>query len=179
MSYNYDFYIDTVQYAKKTWINTFVQHEEIKTALNDFVDGQTEYTKTAVKLGSDVTSRMVAESVNQFKNMAKIDWTKSAVEIDRRAIGVRREVEGDAALAGVVVPEVERAVGVLDVLVERADAPLGHAARRLHLHHVRAEVGHELAAPLAELVRELEHAHAGERARDGGLVSRHAICLRG
>ena len=79
MSYNYDFYIDTVQNAKKTWINTFVQQEEIKTALNDFVDGQTEYTKTAVKLGSDVTSRVVAESVNQFKNLAKIDWTKFMV----------------------------------------------------------------------------------------------------
>jgi hypothetical protein len=79
MSTNYDFYIDTFQNAKKTWINTFVQHEEIKTALNDFVDGQTEYTKTAVKLGSDVASRVVAESVNQFKNMAKIDWTKFMV----------------------------------------------------------------------------------------------------
>lgn len=44
--------VDTVQSAKKQFVSTFVQHEQIKNALNGFVDAQTQYTKDAITAGS-------------------------------------------------------------------------------------------------------------------------------
>ena len=75
-----------------------------------------------------------------------------------------RHVQGDAALAGVVVPEVEAALGVRHILVERADLALGGAAGRLDLDHVGALVGHELRGPLADLAPNLDHAQVAEGA---------------
>jgi len=43
--------VDTIQNGKKQFVSTFVQHEGISKALNDFVDSQTKYTKSAVDAG--------------------------------------------------------------------------------------------------------------------------------
>ena len=43
--------VDTIQEGKKKFVETFVQHEGIAKALNDFVDSQTKYTKSAVDAG--------------------------------------------------------------------------------------------------------------------------------
>jgi hypothetical protein len=43
--------IDGVSDFKKKFVETTVQHEGIKTALNGFVDAQTKYTKAAADAG--------------------------------------------------------------------------------------------------------------------------------
>jgi hypothetical protein len=44
--------VDGVQSAKKQFVSTFVPQEQIKSALNSFVDAQTQYTKDAITAGS-------------------------------------------------------------------------------------------------------------------------------
>ncbi len=44
-------FIDGVQDFKKKFVETTVQHEGIKRALNAFVDAQTKYTKSAADAG--------------------------------------------------------------------------------------------------------------------------------
>ncbi len=44
-------FIDGVSDFKKKFVETTVQHEGIKTALNGFVDAQTKYTKSAADAG--------------------------------------------------------------------------------------------------------------------------------
>ena len=51
-----DFIIDQIQLSKKQWINTFIWHEDIKTAMTNFVDGQTSYTKSAIQAAKDFTA---------------------------------------------------------------------------------------------------------------------------
>jgi hypothetical protein len=75
------------------------------------------------------------------------------------------EVERDATLARVVVPEVEATLGVRRILVERPNIPLSCSLRRLDLDDIGAEVRHQLAAPLALLVGELQHAQVSQRPR--------------
>jgi len=43
--------IDAVQTSKKQFVETFVQHKDIARVLNQFVDAQTQYTKSAVDAG--------------------------------------------------------------------------------------------------------------------------------
>ena len=73
------------------------------------------------------------------------------------------EIERDAALRGVVVPE--RAGCDRDAARRRGTARRGArlAARRLDLDHVGAEIAEQLAAELALLVGQLQHAQAGQR----------------
>ena len=44
-------FIDGVSDFKKKFVETTVQHDGIKTALNNFVDAQTKYTKAAADAG--------------------------------------------------------------------------------------------------------------------------------
>lgn len=43
--------VDAIQTSKKQFVETFVKHEGIATALNSFVDSQTKYTKSAIDAG--------------------------------------------------------------------------------------------------------------------------------
>ena len=70
--------IDGVSDLKKKFVETTVQHEGIKTALNNFVDAQTKYTKaaadagmqSAMALGMIFTSKdFYTEMGDQFKTM--------------------------------------------------------------------------------------------------------------
>jgi hypothetical protein len=78
-----DAMIDAVQTSKKTFVNTFVTNPVIKTALVDFVDAQTAYTKKAVQVGTDTTSRLVGETVKSMYNSAQFDYSKFAEGIVR------------------------------------------------------------------------------------------------
>ena len=71
-----DFFIDTVQTSKKQFVNTFVQHEGVKKALNEFVDSQTAYTKSAVKSATEFGNQMTKEGKDLFAQMGKLDMTK-------------------------------------------------------------------------------------------------------
>ena len=48
--------IDAVQTSKKMVVDTLVKHEGLATALNKFVDSQTQYTKNAVATGYEVAT---------------------------------------------------------------------------------------------------------------------------
>jgi hypothetical protein len=62
-----DTFIDTVQGAKKYFVNTFVTDKEIQKPLNAFVDTQTEFVKQIVK-----TNQALAEqALNTFEKFAK------------------------------------------------------------------------------------------------------------
>ncbi len=44
--------VDSVQSAKKQFVSTFVQNEQIKNAFNGFIDAQASYTKDAITASS-------------------------------------------------------------------------------------------------------------------------------
>jgi hypothetical protein len=59
--------IDAVQTSKKQFVETFIKHEGIAKALNEFVDSQTKYTKAAVDAGiQTATSIGMIVSTKQF-----------------------------------------------------------------------------------------------------------------
>ena len=78
--FNPETFIDTVQTGKKQFVNTFVQHEGVKKALNEFVDAQAKYTKEAAKAGTDVATKMASELVKVTQEAAKVDYTKKFSE---------------------------------------------------------------------------------------------------
>ena len=62
-----DSLIDTVQGAKKYFVNTFVTDKEMQKPLNAFVDAQTDFVKQVVK-----TNQTLAEqALNTFEKFAK------------------------------------------------------------------------------------------------------------
>jgi hypothetical protein len=71
-----NFYIDTIQNSEKQFVNAVVQHEGVKKALNEFVDNQTVYTKSAVNATYEVSLRILEESTKAFADATKVDVTK-------------------------------------------------------------------------------------------------------
>jgi ribosomal protein L18 len=71
-----DFYIDAIQNSKKMLVNSMVQHDGIRTALNNFVDGQTTYTKSAFKVGTEVAARLAEETVDAVTQTTNFDLGK-------------------------------------------------------------------------------------------------------
>ena len=62
-----DTFIDTVQGAKKYFVNTFVTDKEIQKPLNAFVDTQTEFVKQVFQ-----TNQALAEqALTTFEKFAK------------------------------------------------------------------------------------------------------------
>ena len=79
--------IDGVSDFKKKFVETTVQHEGIKTALNGFVDAQTKYTKaaadagmqSAMALGMIFSSKdFYTEMFDQYKALVPAFNTKKA-----------------------------------------------------------------------------------------------------
>ena len=68
--------IDTIQGAKKQFVNTFVQNETVAKALNEFVDAQSEYTKKAMKTTMDTATRVTQEVVRGATEVSKFDYAK-------------------------------------------------------------------------------------------------------
>jgi len=71
-----DAIIDAVQTAKKTWVKTFITNEHIADSMNQFVDGQTEYTKKALKATTDAVTEIAAETTKMVKEAGKFDYAK-------------------------------------------------------------------------------------------------------
>jgi hypothetical protein len=69
--------IDTIQSGKKMFVNTFVTNETIAKAINDFVDAQTEYTKKAVKTGTETATTFSNEITKTLQEIGKFDYTKA------------------------------------------------------------------------------------------------------
>ena len=74
--FTFDATIDAVQNGKKQFVNTFVTNENMKEALNSFVDAQTEYTKAAVKAGTNTATSVAKEITKSLTEVAKFDYTK-------------------------------------------------------------------------------------------------------
>ena len=68
--------VDAVQTAKKTVVNSFVTNESVKEAMIKFIDAQADYTKKAVKIGSDTFTTVGNEVVKSAQEAAKFDWVK-------------------------------------------------------------------------------------------------------
>jgi hypothetical protein len=68
--------IDTIQTGKKTFVQTFVSNENVAKALNTFIDAQTDYTKKAMKIGSDTATVLAQESVKAVEGAVKFDYAK-------------------------------------------------------------------------------------------------------
>jgi hypothetical protein len=75
--FTFDTTIDAVQTGKKQFVKTFVQNEKIAEALNTFVDAQTEYTKKAVKVGTDTATTLASEAVKASQELSKFDYSKA------------------------------------------------------------------------------------------------------
>lgn len=65
--------IDAVQSSKKQFVNTFVTHEGIARSLNQFVDAQTSYTKSAISAGTTaaISMGMTLSSKEFFDEITK------------------------------------------------------------------------------------------------------------
>jgi hypothetical protein len=65
-------FIDGVSDLKKKFVETTVQHEGIKTALNTFVDAQAKYTKSAADAGmqSAMALGMIFSSKDFYTQLA-------------------------------------------------------------------------------------------------------------
>lgn len=56
-------FIDTVQGAKTTFVNTFVKQKDVAKSLQAFIDAQTAFTKQAVKTTAEVANLVTQEAV--------------------------------------------------------------------------------------------------------------------
>jgi hypothetical protein len=74
--FTFDSMIDAVQSSKKTFVNTFVTNETVKSALVTFIDAQTEYTKNAARVGYDTANTVAKETMSAMQNATKFDYSK-------------------------------------------------------------------------------------------------------
>jgi hypothetical protein len=65
-----DTFIDTIQGAKKYFVNTYITDKEIQKPLNAFVDTQTAFVKQIVKTNQELTDQMQA-ILEKFAKPAK------------------------------------------------------------------------------------------------------------
>jgi len=66
-----DTFIDTVQGAKKYFVNTFITDKEIQKPLNAFVDTQTEFVKQIVKTNQAIADQTLA-TFEKFAKPSKV-----------------------------------------------------------------------------------------------------------
>jgi 23S rRNA maturation mini-RNase III len=71
-----DIAIDSIQSTKKQLVKAFVSNPTMADALNQFVDTQTEYTKTIVKAGTDAWTTMTQETSRIVTESTKFDYVK-------------------------------------------------------------------------------------------------------
>lgn len=72
----YDNVIDQVQNTKKQFVKTFITDAKIAATLNEFIDSQTDYTKSAAKATIDASTIIVNETIKHVQDAAKFDYNK-------------------------------------------------------------------------------------------------------
>lgn len=65
-----DTFIETVQGAKKYFVNTYVTDKELQKPLNAFIDKQTEFVTQMVKTSQEV-SNQVLDTFSKFSKTTK------------------------------------------------------------------------------------------------------------
>jgi len=74
--FGYETVIDTVQDNKKMLVKSFVTNEAVSSALTNFIDAQTKYTKEAFKVGIDTATAVLNETIKAQKEATKFDYIK-------------------------------------------------------------------------------------------------------
>lgn len=64
--FNQDFIIDSVQNAKKTFVNTFVTDKKFQTELIKLVDAQTTFAKGQVNASMDIAQAFIKNASDAF-----------------------------------------------------------------------------------------------------------------
>ena len=67
--------VDTIQNSKKQFVETFVKQEDVRDSLNEFIDAQTEYTKTVVDTATKLTKTVSDEATKLVKEVSEYDWS--------------------------------------------------------------------------------------------------------
>jgi len=62
-----DSIIDTIQGAKKNFVNTFVTDDKFKAQLHKLVDAQTAISKSAAKASMDIADAFVQHTTEAFR----------------------------------------------------------------------------------------------------------------
>ena len=70
--------VDTIQNSKKQFVETFVKQEDVRDSLNEFIDAQSEYTKTVVDTATKLTKTVSEEATKLVKEVAEYDWSNLA-----------------------------------------------------------------------------------------------------
>lgn len=65
-----DTFIETVQGAKKYFVNTYVTDKELQKPLNAFIDKQTEFVNQIVKTNQEITNQ-VLDTLSNFSKTTK------------------------------------------------------------------------------------------------------------
>lgn len=68
--------IDAIQNGKKTLVKMLVSNEVIAKSMNEFIDAQTAYTKSAVAASSEAAATINKEMVRAFQEFGKFDYKK-------------------------------------------------------------------------------------------------------
>ena len=90
------------------------------------------------------------------------------------------EIEHHRPLAPVVVPKVERALRMIDIVDERSDPSSRATAGRFDLDDIRAEAGQGQAAVLGLLVGEFRHlVEIDALVVPAHLIGDNVVCLAG
>lgn len=85
--------VDTIQNAKKQWVEKYIRNVDVKNNLNLYVDAQSKFLKTALQTTSGIVSTVGYEMLNtKIENMFNpygIDFFKAGwdawVEANRNA----------------------------------------------------------------------------------------------
>ena len=56
--------VDTIQNAKKQWVEKYIKNIDVKNNLNIFVDAQSKFLKTAIQTTSGILSTVGHEMLN-------------------------------------------------------------------------------------------------------------------
>src|SRR5207248_11063812 len=115
------------------------------------------------------TLRVVADAaLGENAGRASLEHRVGALaQIEKQLAAARLlEVEGDAALAGVLCQPSQRALGIGDAVPEGPAPAQRMAAGRLDLDYVRTEITEQSAGQQPRLVREVEDAEAMEVSGD-------------
>ena len=63
--------IDSVQYAKTQFLNTFVKEESIRKPLQDFVNAQALFARNMVNIGNDLFQAATTFDISKYLNPVK------------------------------------------------------------------------------------------------------------
>ena len=74
--FNVDKLVDSFQASQKQFVETFVKDEEIRDAINQFVDSQPECTRTVLTTVTEFGQSVAEQTTKTVKKATEYDWSK-------------------------------------------------------------------------------------------------------